>query len=48
MTTAGQRSRVTAPGTVLTKPDQDKATYIDTHDKGWNIHLANLQDHVIR
>ena len=45
----GTRLRVTESGfTGLAKPDQDKATYIDTHDKGWDIHLANLQHYVTR
>jgi len=44
---AGTRLRVTESGfSALQKPEQDKATYIDVHDKGWDLHLASLRDYV--
>ena len=46
---AGTRLRVTESGfTALQRPEQDKVTYIDIHDKGWDVHLASLHDHVAR
>ena len=45
----GTRLRVTESGLVaLQKPEQEKAAYIDIHDKGWDAHLASLQDYVTR
>jgi len=41
------RLRVTESGfTALRKPDAEKAGYYETHDKGWDIHLANLNGYV--
>ena len=46
---AGTRLRVTESGfAALHKPEQDKAAYIDVHDKGWDVHLASLRDYVAR
>src|SRR5215469_4231333 len=46
---AGTRLRVTESGfTALDRPEQDKARYIDIHDKCWDAHLANLQGYVAR
>ena len=45
----GTRLRVTESGfAVLRKPGRDKAAYIDTHDKGWDVHLASLRNYVAR
>jgi uncharacterized protein YndB with AHSA1/START domain len=45
----GTRLRVIESGfAALGKPEQVKATYIDMHDKGWDVHLASLQDYVAR
>jgi uncharacterized protein YndB with AHSA1/START domain len=45
----GTRLRVTESGfAVLQRPEQDKATYIDMHDKGWDVHLGSLRDYVAR
>jgi uncharacterized protein YndB with AHSA1/START domain len=45
----GTRLRVTESGfAALQRPEQDKAAYIDMHDKGWEIHLTSLQDYVAR
>ena len=30
----------------LRKPDQDKAGYYEAHDKGWDAHLASLENYV--
>ena len=45
----GTRLRVTESGfAALQRPEQDKAAYIDIHDKGWDAHLASLHDYVTR
>ena len=45
----GTRLRVTESGfTALQRPEQDKAAYIDIHDKGWDAHLASLHGYVTR
>jgi uncharacterized protein YndB with AHSA1/START domain len=44
---AGTRVRVTESGfTALRRPAQDKAGYYEAHDKGWDAHLASLQNYV--
>lgn len=44
---AGTRLRVTESGfAALRGPDTDKAGYYEAHDKGWGVHLANLQGYV--
>jgi uncharacterized protein YndB with AHSA1/START domain len=41
------RLRVTESGfTALRKPDAEKAGYYEAHDKGWDAHLASLQNYV--
>ena len=30
----------------LDRPDEDKASYVDMHSKGWDAHLASLADYV--
>jgi uncharacterized protein YndB with AHSA1/START domain len=41
------RLRVTESGFPgLDRPDADKATYVDTHSKGWDMHLAGLAGYV--
>ena len=43
------RLRVTESGfTSLDKPEQDRAAYIDTHDKDWDVHMASLRNYVAR
>lgn len=43
---AGTRLRVTESGfAALRGSDQDKAARYTSHDKGWEAHLARLQDH---
>jgi uncharacterized protein YndB with AHSA1/START domain len=43
----GTRLRVTETGfAALGKPEQDKADYYQDHDKGWDTHLASLQNYV--
>jgi uncharacterized protein YndB with AHSA1/START domain len=45
----GTRLRVTESGfTALQRPEEDTATYIDIHDKGWDAHLTSLLDYVTR
>jgi uncharacterized protein YndB with AHSA1/START domain len=45
----GTLLRVTESGfATLHRPEQDKAAYIDIHDKGWDVHLTSLQDYVAR
>ena len=45
----GTRLRVTESGfTSLDKPEQDRAAYIDTHDKDWDVHMASLRNYVAR
>jgi uncharacterized protein YndB with AHSA1/START domain len=40
----GTRLRVTESGfAALRKPDAEKASYYEAHDKGWEVHLASLQ-----
>ena len=40
------RLRLTESGiTALRRPDQDKAAYYEALDKGWDTHLASLQDY---
>lgn len=42
----GTRLRVTESGfAALRGPDQDKAARYESHEKGWEVHLARLQDH---
>ena len=44
---AGTRLRVAESGfAALRGPDTDKAGYYEAHDKGWGVHLANLQGYV--
>jgi hypothetical protein len=41
--------RVTGSGfAALRKPGQDRAAYIDTHDKDWDVHMASLRNYVAR
>jgi uncharacterized protein YndB with AHSA1/START domain len=41
------RLRVTESGfPQLQRPDEEKTTYVDTHSKGWDTHLASLADYV--
>lgn len=43
----GTRLRVTETGfAALGTPEQDKASYYQDHDKGWDTHLASLQNYV--
>jgi hypothetical protein len=43
----GTRLRINESGfAALHKPEQDKAIYIATHDKGWDEHLASLWDYL--
>ena len=43
----GTRLRVTESGfTALSRPDDEKVGYYEAHDKGWDIHLANLNGYV--
>jgi uncharacterized protein YndB with AHSA1/START domain len=43
------RLRVTESGfAALARPEQDKAAYLDIHDKGWDAHLASLHGYVTR
>ena len=43
----GTRLRVTESGfEALDRPEQEKASYIDIHEKGWEAHLASLRDYV--
>lgn len=43
---AGTRLRVTESGfAALQQPDQDKTAKYESHEKGWEVHLARLQDH---
>jgi uncharacterized protein YndB with AHSA1/START domain len=45
----GTRLTVTETGfAALGKPEQDKADYYQDHDKGWDTHLASLQNYVAR
>jgi uncharacterized protein YndB with AHSA1/START domain len=45
----GTRLTVTETGfAALGKPEQDKADYYQDHDKGWDNHLASLQNYVAR
>ena len=45
----GTRLRVAESGfAALQRPEQDKAAYIDIHDKGWDAHLASLHGYVTR
>ncbi|HEX6522870.1 MAG TPA: SRPBCC family protein [Streptosporangiaceae bacterium] len=45
---AGTRLRVTETGFhALERPEQEKAAYYEAHDKGWDVHVGNLRDHVI-
>jgi hypothetical protein len=30
----------------LRRPDAEKASYYEAHDKGWEVHLASLQGYV--
>ena len=40
----GTRVRVTESGfAALSRPEAEKASYYETHDKGWEVHLASLQ-----
>jgi uncharacterized protein YndB with AHSA1/START domain len=42
------RLRVSESGFgALRRPDQDIAAYYDAHDKGWDVHLGSLHDHVL-
>lgn len=46
---ARTRLRVTESGfAALRKPDQEKASYYEAMDKGWDAHLASLQNYVAR
>jgi len=46
---SGTRLRVSESGFgALRRPEQDKAGYYEAHDKGWEAHLASLQNHVAR
>jgi uncharacterized protein YndB with AHSA1/START domain len=46
---AGTRLRVTESGfAALGKPEQEKAGYYEAHYKGWDAHLASLQNYVAR
>ena len=43
------RLRVTESGlAALRRPGQDPAGYYEAHDKGWDAHLASLQNYVAR
>jgi len=43
----GTRLRVTESGfAALRWPDEEKASYYEAHDKGWDAHLASLQGYV--
>ena len=45
----GTRLRVTESGiTALRRPDQDKAAYYEALNKGWDTHLASLQNYASR
>jgi uncharacterized protein YndB with AHSA1/START domain len=44
---SGTRLRVTESGlAALRRPGQDTAGYYEAHDKGWDAHLASLQNYV--
>lgn len=43
----GTRLRVIESGfAALQRPEEEKAAYVDAHSKGWEVHLASLQDYV--